>query len=580
MSPSVQEDVVSPEHILVLHVDVDNTIVDAWDSEVLAKAYWGRWPWASSWTLQGFLAPAQPADHVARLAATRLWELVEGEVPGMPSLEPPQSGLVSFFDACLGLGRTLKKDERRRWAEETRQLCKAFVAERAGALKHLEHIPEALRGRKYIAPSFLRLVEHLEDNNRQFRIIFRSFGNNLAATVREWNLFCDGRHPLATRPAPPERALRRVALPEGTGRWLRDANGPLLALAGTQRGQYCHDEGCAPCEVAGEGKDTEVTLLQLHGVQDASSQARERTCWQAMIGALGLPTAPAYNTPDPGVQGSHQLTLCLRECSEWWRSEGRKRHAGKLFMLDPAVLEARIDTFMLPNPSAEEMDLGVDLGERCAYGHQILGIRAGALKAWNEQRQNSSSRVRVGDWLAEVDGPSCEAAEASTQGKSQVRPGGSTMKIRRGLPGRLHHIFFDDFACDEQACSIDAKNAKTGESLSMPELQDCFLVAVKPLEVLQPNYFIDALARCEAAVQDLLSKPKSGPASEWVRKTLTDSCQTTAPVVGHGLLPLSVSEGPWRRVPMSKAAVKRPLLGGSLHALRSHTDDDDDEEPS
>mmetsp|Transcript_76383 Transcript_76383/g.181665 ORF Transcript_76383/g.181665 Transcript_76383/m.181665 type:complete len:607 (-) Transcript_76383:40-1860(-) len=582
MSPADQHDASQrSKHTLVLHVDIDNTILDAWDSEVLASAFWGRWPWSSTSNgIEGFLAPAKPHDRVGRLAALRLWELINADAP---SLVPPESGLVSFYDACLSLGSNMRRDEKRRWAEETRQLCKAFIRERAGTLDSdfLRQVPESFYGRKYIAPSFFRLVEHLEASDRNFRIIFRTFGNNVAAAVREWNLFCSGRHPLAKGPAPPERLRRKVALPEGTGRWFRDGQGPLLALAGPNRGQYCHDDGCISCEAAGEAKDAEVLLLQLHGVQEKDALAKERKCWQAMMEVLGFEGAATQAPQDDG-QNSGLLTLCLRECCEWWKAEARQGHAGKLFMLDPAILESRVDTIFLnglprqdhgkQDGPADSFPLGLDLSEPRACGRMVLAIIPGPVQAWNSLKANASQRVKVGDWIAEVDGKSCCSDTATTDATMHVRPCGVQLKIRRGLLGTMHHIFFDDFArdgSDGQACSILARNAASGDSLAVEELQGKFLVRVKPFEVLQPDYFIKAVNSCEESVQRLLSVPCSNSAPEWVRK------KRLAPAGGSGqpFVPLAPPRqgGPWRRVPLSKPPAlrssARPFLGGSLQPL-------------
>lgn len=48
----------------------------------------------------------------------------------------------------------------------------------------------------HIIPSFFHLIKFLDSKNVDFRIIFRTFGNDIHAVTEEYNVFCDGNHPL------------------------------------------------------------------------------------------------------------------------------------------------------------------------------------------------------------------------------------------------------------------------------------------------------------------------------------------------------------------------------------------------
>lgn len=122
-------------------------------------------------------------------------------------------------------------------------------AQRAAAAQAL---PKLALGQYYILPSFFRLINHLEvcvcvvsivcadtstrlspipkpttknqnplqtpqESGRDFHIVFRTFGIDAPEVAKEWNLFCDGAHPLFT-PSRPERTRgRRLELPRDSG---------------------------------------------------------------------------------------------------------------------------------------------------------------------------------------------------------------------------------------------------------------------------------------------------------------------------------------------------------------------------
>lgn len=50
-------------------------------------------------------------------------------------------------------------------------------------------------GRFRIIPSFLNFVTFLVKENRDFNVVFRGFGTVLEEVKKEWNIYCEGKHP-------------------------------------------------------------------------------------------------------------------------------------------------------------------------------------------------------------------------------------------------------------------------------------------------------------------------------------------------------------------------------------------------
>eukprot|EP00397_Hematodinium_sp_SG-2012_P026086 GEMP01027298.1.p1 GENE.GEMP01027298.1~~GEMP01027298.1.p1 ORF type:complete len:486 (+),score=119.64 GEMP01027298.1:58-1515(+) len=50
-------------------------------------------------------------------------------------------------------------------------------------------------GRNRLVPSFLTFVTHLVQKGRNFQVVFRGLGSELDDVVKEWNMYCEGKHP-------------------------------------------------------------------------------------------------------------------------------------------------------------------------------------------------------------------------------------------------------------------------------------------------------------------------------------------------------------------------------------------------
>lgn len=51
-------------------------------------------------------------------------------------------------------------------------------------------------GSYYVLPSFFDCLLALKEAEADFSVVFRTFGEDIAAVSREYNAFCEGRHPL------------------------------------------------------------------------------------------------------------------------------------------------------------------------------------------------------------------------------------------------------------------------------------------------------------------------------------------------------------------------------------------------
>lgn len=55
-----------------------------------------------------------------------------------------------------------------------------------------------MNGNIFIFPSFFRVMVELEKKNRNFVLIFRTFGYDFDDVIKEYNSFCEGKHPFFT----------------------------------------------------------------------------------------------------------------------------------------------------------------------------------------------------------------------------------------------------------------------------------------------------------------------------------------------------------------------------------------------
>ena len=81
--------------------------------------------------------------------------------------------------------------------ENEGQAFKPVVEEMDQKLTLQKNFSELFEDRKMqLIPSFFSLVQKLSAENRNFSVIFRTFGTDTELVIQEFNLFCRGAHPL------------------------------------------------------------------------------------------------------------------------------------------------------------------------------------------------------------------------------------------------------------------------------------------------------------------------------------------------------------------------------------------------
>jgi len=267
---------------IVLHFDINKTIImsdsvkgattDHMVNALLSEVCWGTWEFSG----------CDPADDEEKLRLASTWSLESGpSVVGKP-------GMVTYSD-LLELELKLPKKHR--------QNLKHSFTEPGAPGESVASVADRLKAALlqtegfFLIPSFYRLILNLHEQERNFRIIFRTFGVALPEVIQEFNTFCEGGHPSFPQ-TPPNLRRRTVRMPSDTGQWYRDNAGLHLALCSR------HDSG-ANC------------LTVAHG--DAESHAH-------MNRKLFCPEEPC-------------MTLALKDYHEYWKKSGEADDAGKPLLI-------------------------------------------------------------------------------------------------------------------------------------------------------------------------------------------------------------------------------------------------------
>mmetsp|Transcript_9336 Transcript_9336/g.15378 ORF Transcript_9336/g.15378 Transcript_9336/m.15378 type:complete len:380 (-) Transcript_9336:5-1144(-) len=177
------------------------------------------------------------------------------------------------------------------------------------------HLDAFASGYYHILPSWFRMVDYLVEQRIKFKILFRTFGVDIANVCEEFNTFCEGRHPayklqLKLDGSDPSYPLDlRIQLPHFNGKLLRtseDSDGLSLA--------YLHRDKTVRV-VSGSSNVHNVVLrdwLGLGGV-DASQQQ----------------------------ESGH--VAALQDDFAWWSGHDESDDAGKVMLVD------RTDAAGIPN---------------------------------------------------------------------------------------------------------------------------------------------------------------------------------------------------------------------------------------
>lgn len=174
----------------------------------------------------------------------------------------------------------------------------------------------------FILPSFFNLILHLEREKRSFSIILRTFGQDIHQIAKEFNGFCQGKHPMypttlldGTKPGSIDR---RIHLPHGLGTFYR-SNKETSLIVGTLNQPDCHEEGL-------KFYSNDESIQVVSGFQSI------HTCLQAIC----------TDYPSFAIRDDYY---------HWWKHD-EAAEAGKLFLLDrnnPNALQLFFDDNILPH---------------------------------------------------------------------------------------------------------------------------------------------------------------------------------------------------------------------------------------
>eukprot|EP00743_Colponemidia_sp_Colp-15_P001690 GILK01001846.1.p1 GENE.GILK01001846.1~~GILK01001846.1.p1 ORF type:complete len:528 (-),score=117.44 GILK01001846.1:206-1747(-) len=171
-------------------------------------------------------------------------------------------------------------------------------------------------GKHYIVPSFFQLIQHLSNKQRNFAIIFRTFGTDLENIATEYNGFCNGIHPCfngknSTKP------LRFDGL-----RKTRD-----LRLHSNSFG-VVHRESADPADI----------LLVMGTLERAKTIEHAQQRFQEAVenGDMTMHRGYADIYLHMNELLKQHSALAFSDDYEWWNGHGETAEAGKLFVVDMA----------------------------------------------------------------------------------------------------------------------------------------------------------------------------------------------------------------------------------------------------
>ncbi|CAH0489917.1 unnamed protein product [Peronospora farinosa] len=168
----------------------------------------------------------------------------------------------------------------------------------------------------FIVPAFFRLLQYLQKREVSFNLIFRTFGDDLHSVAKEFNSFCEGRHPFFPLAKPMDGSGggvdRRMHLKEMS-------NGEMPRF-----GTFLRAEGTTALIMG--------TFKQPKTVNKAEPLAFYASRMESVRIVQGLPKIHDFLTR----RWRHtQETLALRDFYPHWFFNMTDATAGKLLTLDP-----------------------------------------------------------------------------------------------------------------------------------------------------------------------------------------------------------------------------------------------------
>eukprot|EP00403_Amphidinium_massartii_P020425 CAMPEP_0178398178 /NCGR_PEP_ID=MMETSP0689_2-20121128/14639_1 /TAXON_ID=160604 /ORGANISM="Amphidinium massartii, Strain CS-259" /LENGTH=403 /DNA_ID=CAMNT_0020018933 /DNA_START=180 /DNA_END=1391 /DNA_ORIENTATION=+ len=173
-------------------------------------------------------------------------------------------------------------------------------------------------------PSLFHLVAHLTRSKRVFAVLFRSFGTDHEKIVKEWNAFCEMKHPLfshllegvgpldGSKPGVPDRRILSLHT------LYRDENGPVLILDTFTNGPESASWDSWAKQKPRPKSDTR------DGRQYISSVLQSQT-------VEGIAQIQQWMKQHLMGQG----TAAIKDDWAWWQWHGEVGEAGKILTLIP-----------------------------------------------------------------------------------------------------------------------------------------------------------------------------------------------------------------------------------------------------
>lgn len=297
---------------LVLHFDINKTIImtdKAQDSDMtqminmlLSECAWGRLEPGPMWVPVGRLATDRPASD-PQLMSYRIFLdsfLLPFKVGEGPAIEAMNTAIKS------------DRQKLKRIFTEAGQPGDMFRGVFQKLFDKLTHAPTAGIQQR-ILPSFFELLKHLQSQGRDFTIVFRSFGADVAEVVEEMNAFATGQHP-----SYPEVRMDgsdgqtdlRMSMPQNVGAFYRESTKP---------------DGSALCLGASTKVMTakKLTLRELEACAAESGKKLLRTFAEMRLAFLHECGKRRINR-----------AYALRDYYPFWKTNAERSKAGKLLLLN------------------------------------------------------------------------------------------------------------------------------------------------------------------------------------------------------------------------------------------------------
>ncbi|KAK9809573.1 hypothetical protein WJX73_003405 [Symbiochloris irregularis] len=306
---------------LVLHFDINKTILksdkaqgsnlDAVLNSLLADRAWGRVDAGPHWRPVGRLSIDKPANDP---------ELMTYSTYVDKYLSPDAAASVQEAAERSSLMKQQRRHQKRTFTEsnEPGEMFRGVYDHLKQALMlppevaaTTQGMPLFEGGRRHILTSFFNLLLHLNKQEEQCMVVFRTFGVDIPEVAGEMDLFASGKHPCYPEVCMDRRngsMDMRISDPESFGVFSRVSGKP-------------------------HGSRLLLGAPQLVGCKDISKAQFSSAADKA---ALAAPSSfTSIHSTLMKLLDDEKSALALRDCYEYWSACGECSSAGKLLLLDP-----------------------------------------------------------------------------------------------------------------------------------------------------------------------------------------------------------------------------------------------------